>query len=97
MEWFEFAARLARDHGDLDIQVVVMPDKEDPFPAVLRSRDPLTGAFTGHYLRPQLHLNEIVASLSAIGSSYSGKSLAQLAVGSGPIDLSALPRGKSSD
>ncbi len=90
MEWFEFTARLARDHADLDARVIVMPDKEDPFPAVINSRDPSTGVFTGHYLAPGLHLDAIVEALAAMADASTGASLSGLASGSGPIDLEEL-------
>lgn len=90
MEWFEFIVRITRDHSNLDARVIVMPDKEDPFPAVINSRDPSTGVFTGHYLTPGLHLDAIVAALAATKDASTGASLAGIANGSGPIDIDAL-------
>lgn len=90
MEWFEFVAVLAKDHGDVDAQVVVIPDKGDPFPPVLRTRDPFTGGFTGHYLTSGLHLDEIVAAIAAMESAGSGTATRPMAVGSGPIDVAKL-------
>jgi outer membrane protein OmpA-like peptidoglycan-associated protein len=46
MEGLEFLARLMKQHPSFGEKVVVLPSKDDPFPAMIHSRDPATGRST---------------------------------------------------
>lgn len=55
----EFLARLARCHPLSKISIVLLPDKEDPHPSLVHSRDPSTGLFATQ----AIEFDQLVASL----------------------------------
>ena len=55
----EFLASLARRHPLFKISVVLLPEKEDPHPSLVHSRDPSTGL----YATQEIEFDRLVASL----------------------------------
>jgi outer membrane protein OmpA-like peptidoglycan-associated protein len=74
MEGLEFLALLLRRYKDFDQNVIVLPNKGDPFPPMLQRRDPATGrSITEEVDAPAI--TALISSLAPLPSSMAARQL----------------------